>query len=577
MNFLSPMGELHSGTQYVYLATKDGGYVQWPETSIAGKYDPRSRDWYKNAIKNPDEINISDPYMDFENKFVVSNTTAVRNPKGEIVGVIGIDVYDNKIAQILANMKNGEDERYLLLDKKGTILADSNNKSASKSISNLGIKGLDGALNKDNITLNSKIDNDEYVIQSNKIKGQNRILLSFIKEESLYGVINTINKIMIILSIITILIAFLAVIFIAYKITHPIIQASEALNKIALGDLTIDIDENMAKGNDETSLLIKSTKNLKDDMYDIIGRIKGLTTNLEERSVSLTKLSLSSSKTTEEVANAMENLAQRTVTQANKASNIDDNLRCIDSSINNISNKMNEVNDISTQTKDNSSNALNEMKGLKEKKNESIDRLIEFESIIEEIVTNASNAQNFTDTIQSISSQTNLLALNASIEAARAGEAGKGFAIVADEIRKLSNETELATNDINNFIKEIKNNSKNSVVMMNNVKSVVEELNNAVENSENIFKNNINSINVLSDNITSALNESMNLNKVKDEIIISVSEIVKGGVEETSAIAEEVTASGEEQFNMTKKVSDLSNDLNNVSEDIKEAVNKFTI
>ncbi|ACO84601.1 hypothetical protein EXN48_05075 [Clostridium botulinum] len=72
------------------------------------------------------------------------------------------------------------------------------------------------------------------------------------------------------------------------------------------------------------------------------------------------------------------------------------------------------------------------MRGLKEKKNESIDKLIEFEGIIEKIVSNANNAQNFTDTIQSISSQTNLLALNASIEAARAGEAGKGFTIVSE-------------------------------------------------------------------------------------------------------------------------------------------------
>ncbi|AUN03580.1 hypothetical protein [Clostridium botulinum] len=49
------------------------------------------------------------------------------------------------------------------------------------------------------------------------------------------------------------------------------------------------------------------------------------------------------------------------------------------------------------------------------------------------------------------------------------------------------------------------------------------------------------------------------------------------GVEETSSIAEEVTASAEEQFNMTKKVSDLSNGLNDVSADIKESVNKFKI
>jgi methyl-accepting chemotaxis protein len=569
-------GETYNGTQYVYLATKYGGYVQWPETSINSNYDPRVRDWYKAAVENPDKVNVSDPYTDFENKFVVSNTIAVKNSKGEIVGVIGIDVYDNKIAQILSNMKNNEGDRYILLDKKGVVLADSDNEDASKSISDLGIEKLETVLENDNTTFNSKINNDMYVIQGDKIEGSDRILVSFIKENSLYGIINTINGIIVILSVVTILIASLAVIVIAYKITHPIIKTSKALNKMALGDLTLEVEEDTSKKNDEISLLIKSTKNLRDDMCNIIGGIKDLTSDLENRSLSLTKLSSNSSRATEEVANAMESLATRTVGQADKASTIRDNLEYVNSGINNISNKINEVNDISMETRTNSLNALNEMKGLKEKKNESIEKLIEFENVIEQIVTNANSAQKFTDTIQAISSQTNLLALNASIEAARAGEAGRGFAIVAEEIRKLSSETELATNDINNFIKDIKDNSQNSVLMMEKVKSVVEDLNHAVQNSENIFKNNIDSIEVLSNNITSALDESVKLYKIKDEIITSVNEIVVG-VEETSSIAEEVTASAEEQFTMTKEVSNLSVDLNNISENIKDAVNKFKV
>lgn len=569
-------GETYSGTQYVYLATKDGGYVQWPETSISSKYDPRVREWYTNAVANPDKINISDPYIDFENKFVVSNTTAVKNSKGEIIGVIGIDVYDNRISQILSSMKNDESEKYLLLDKNGVILADSSEENTSKSIKDLNIKNLDSALEKDSSTFTTELDKIKYIVQSNKIDGLDRTLVSFIKEDSLYGIIKTINKVIIFLALLTIGVAFIALVIIAYKITNPIIKTSEVLNEIASGDLSVELDGNIANRNDETSLLIKSTKKLKEDMCSIIGDIKDLTLNLEERSLNLTKLSTNSSKTTEEVVNAMENLATRTVTQADKASNISENLGYVDTSIETISKKINEVNSVSTETKTSSLNALDEMQGLKEKKNESIDKLIEFESIIDKIVSNANNAQNFTDAIQTISSQTNLLALNASIEAARAGEAGKGFAIVADEIRKLSNETELATNDINNFIKEIKDNSKNSVTMMKEVKSVVEDLNSAVESSEEIFKKNINSINILSNDISDALDESLRLNHVKDDIINSINKIVDG-VEETSSIAEEVTASAEDQFNMTKEVSNLSTSLNTISEKLNQAVDKFKI
>lgn len=106
---------------------------------------------------------------------------------------------------------------------------------------------------------------------------------------------------------------------------------------------------------------------------------------------------------------------------------------------------------------------------------------------MEELQKKANEVQQITEVIFSISSQTNLLALNASIESARAGEAGKSFAVVADEIRKLSEETKQSTEKIANIIQQLNTNAHNATEIVQSSISAMNQQNQMIEQASDGF------------------------------------------------------------------------------------------
>lgn len=167
------------------------------------------------------------------------------------------------------------------------------------------------------------------------------------------------------------------------------------------------------------------------------------------------------------------------------------------------------------------------------------------------IENKANEVKKILETILEISSQTNLLALNASIEAAHAGDAGKGFSVVADEIRKLADQTKNASIQIDRTIEDFMITTKETRINLNKTMEDINIQNGVISDTNNQFK-------VIEDNLKGIIDVSMEVNNNVNDIVESIANI-SDNITQLSATSEEVSAAtndGLKSFNVSIQALD---------------------
>ncbi|MGF3104329.1 methyl-accepting chemotaxis protein [Rossellomorea sp. DUT-2] len=178
--------------------------------------------------------------------------------------------------------------------------------------------------------------------------------------------------------------------------------------------------------------------------------------------------------------------------------------------------------------------------------------------------------------VREIADQTNLLALNAAIEAARAGDAGKGFAVVAQEVRKLAEDSSVATERIGNMVGNIKNGIHSIMEASQKGKSLSTQQVDSMSVTEHAFKDISGNVSTIYKNLVQLENGMLASNERTNQVIAAI-ENISAITEETAAGTEEISSSTEEQLRYFEQMNEQVGKLNGMTAEMKKELERFTL
>ena len=378
---------------------------------------------------------------------------------------------------------------------------------------------------------------------------------------------------LIVVAVLTIILGIGIALFASNQISKPIKQLKERMQIMAGGDLSSE--PLVVTSQDEIGELMAAANEMSTQTAEVLRDASAISATTSSHSEELTQATLEVKSGAEQIATTMQEMASGSETQAETASEL---AVMMDSFVKIIE----DANATSNDAKTNSDHILEMSASGQDLMNNSTEQMKKIDNVVNEAVekmfglnTQTNEISKLVEVIKDVADQTNLLALNAAIEAARAGEHGKGFAVVADEVRKLAEQTSNSVKDITSFVQTIQNESYSVMDSLGAGYKEVTEGSAQIKQTGIMLRSINDEISQIATGvtkITANLDDIMAYSKEMDVSIgdiASVSEESAAGVEETSAASQEISGSMDEVSASAAQVSELAEELNGLVQHFK--------
>lgn len=363
-------------------------------------------------------------------------------------------------------------------------------------------------------------------------------------------------------------------IFMTRLIRNPVSLLTDRFKAMSNGDLTVDTIQ--IKNRDEFGDLAGHFNTMLATLQKLV---KDLQASISTVAMSAEQVSISASETsraTEQITESMADVSEGADVQAESVRHVRESIGEMSIGMEQAAIAVQDVSDKAVSTTELTTTGLHVMEETRKKMNEI--RLVSEKSadVVQGLGVKSDEIGQIVGLIRAIAEQTNLLALNAAIEAARAGEHGRGFAVVADEVRKLAEQSANAAKDIHSRIGSIQNEVKEAIVsMQGSTKEVALGIGLAEKSSESYAEiaKMISEVSAQTEEIT-AIFQQMNASSQQMEGRVRDVETLST---EASERAQTVAAAAEEQNASMEEITSSADVLSGLSGELKQLVQQFKI
>jgi len=388
------------------------------------------------------------------------------------------------------------------------------------------------------------------------------------------GFINRQAALLIVSALVVSVAALVIIMISALAIRKGIRLTNHAVIGLADGDLNVNIAGLVLKRSDELGDMARGVQTLREELRQVMSKVKESSEVLNNAGRELSSMASQTSNTADDIGHAVEDISKGAVSQAEEIEMASSRINEMGGIIERIVDSVGTLDVTAGNMKmagDRSVSIINDLSHSNDRTMSAIERIGRQVNATNESANKISEA---IEIITNIAEETNLLSLNASIEAARAGEQGKGFAVVANQIQKLAEQSNESAQRIAEIIKELLQDSENTVAVMNEVQEIVDEQQEKLRETQSQFNDVSRGIDSSTDETSGIKDQTTHCDSARNKVVDVITNL-SAISEQNAASTQETTASMQELNATINLLAESAGNLTKLSEDLEERISFF--